>query len=199
MIQFVLRIWRNESCTEYWLWCVVLCVGVDRTVDVSTRHLDREWSLPWHVWIDSRTSVKCVKDVLCIEGSCGHFQTADLLYRALLLDYSRLWFKRGRFCVCSCVCLDTWPHTETTPNPDLKHSRTWYDTICFEKLEEWVVYRVLTLMWLFVCGCGPYGWRLDSTFSVWVIPPLTCVNRFQDECEVCEGWSVYRGFLWTSC
>jgi hypothetical protein len=37
--------------------------------------------------------------------------------------------------LCLCV-LDTSPHTETTPKPGLKHSRTRYDTICFEKLEE---------------------------------------------------------------
>ena len=60
MIQFVLRSWRSESCTEYWLWCVTLCVGVDRTSDVLTRPSVCECSLPWHVWIDSRTSVKCV-------------------------------------------------------------------------------------------------------------------------------------------
>ncbi len=55
IIQFVLRSWwRSESCTEYWLWCAVLCVGADRTADVSTRRLGSECSLPWHVWIDSR-------------------------------------------------------------------------------------------------------------------------------------------------
>ena len=46
-----------------------LCVGADRSSDVSTRRLVRECSLPWHVWIDSRTSVKCVKDARCIEGA----------------------------------------------------------------------------------------------------------------------------------
>ncbi len=65
---FFLR-WRSESCTEYWLWCVVLCVGADRTADVSTRRLACEWSCPWHVWSDVRTSVKCVKDGRCRVGS----------------------------------------------------------------------------------------------------------------------------------
>ncbi len=52
----------------------LLCVGVDRTACVLTysRRLGSECSLPFHVWIDSRTSVKCVKDARCIEGSCGH-------------------------------------------------------------------------------------------------------------------------------
>ena len=39
IIQFSLRCWKSESCTEYWLWCVTLCVGMDRTADVSTRHV----------------------------------------------------------------------------------------------------------------------------------------------------------------
>ncbi len=73
IIQFVLRSWwRSESCTECWLWCTVLYVGVDRTADVSTRRLGSECSLPWHVWIDSRMSVKCVKDARCAEGSWAH-------------------------------------------------------------------------------------------------------------------------------
>jgi hypothetical protein len=172
IIQFVLRGWRSESCTEYWLWCAALCVGVDRTVDVSTDCSARECSLPWHVWIDLRTSVKCVKG---IKGSCAHLvrlQSWCIGLSCYITDYICLWFNRDGFV---CVCLDTNPHTESTPKPDLKHSRTWYHTICFEKLEEWVLYSVLTLMCCFVCGCGPYGWRLYSTFSVWVFPPLTRV------------------------
>jgi hypothetical protein len=75
-----------------------------------------------------------------------------------------------------CVCLDGWPHTETTQKPGLKHSRTWYHTICFEKLEEWVVYRVLTLMYWFVC-VGP-----DRTADV-------STRRLVHEC--CLPWHVW--------
>ncbi len=84
IIEFVLRSWRSESFTEYWLWFAALCVGADRTADVSTRRLDCEWSLPWHVWIDSRTSVKCVKDGRCIEGSCWHLVRLQTCYTGLL-------------------------------------------------------------------------------------------------------------------
>ncbi len=86
IIQFVLRSGRSESCTEYWLWCAGLCVGVDRTTDVWTRRLDRECSLPWHVWIDSRTRVKYVygvKDDRCIEDSCGHVVRLQTWYTGL--------------------------------------------------------------------------------------------------------------------
>jgi hypothetical protein len=201
MTQFVLRSWRSESCTEYWLWCVVLCVGADRTVDVSTRRLGSECSCPWHVWRDVRTRVKCVKDVWCIGGSCEHLVRQQTYSRGLscyITFYSIC--DEGRMCDgFVCVCVDTSPHTETTPKPDLKPIHTWYDTICFEELEEWVLDRVLTLMCCFVCVCGPYGWRLDSTFREWVFLPLTSVKRCQDECELCEGWVVYRGLLFTSC
>jgi hypothetical protein len=95
-----------------------------------------------------------------------------------------------RFCAC---VSGHWLHTETTPKPGLQHSRTWYHTICFEKLEEWVVYRVLTLMCCFVCGCGPYGWRLDSTFRTWVLTGLeTQSNMTYTICfEKLEEWVVY--------
>ncbi len=185
---------------------VLLCVWV-RTVRLSSP-LDFQFvsdpslvmceSIPgrvWNVW--RMVGVwRVVVDILFARR---------LFFRTLLLQY-----RFPSFVIVSVtdvsVCLDTWPHWETTPKPDLKHSRTWYHWIVFEKSEEWVVYRVLTLICFFVCGCGPYGWRLDSTFRLWVIPPLTCLNRFQDECEVCwgcrvwsEGWSVYRGLLRLPC
>ncbi len=81
--QFVLRRRRSESCTEYWLWCVALFVGADRTADVSTRRLVREWSCPWHLWSDVRTSVKCVKDGRCREGSCTHLVRLQTYYTGL--------------------------------------------------------------------------------------------------------------------
>ncbi len=199
IIEFVLRSWRSESCTEYWLWCAALSVVADRTTVVSTWLSVCKWSHPWHVWIDSRTSVKCVKDGRCMEGCCGHLVCPQTFFQDSVVTVQISFvcdsFRDG----CVSVCLDTWPHWETTPKPDFQHSRTWYRRIFLEKFEEWVVYRVLTLMCLFVCGYGPVDWRVDSTFRLWVIPLLTCVNRFQDECEVCEGWSVYGGLLRTSC
>jgi hypothetical protein len=180
------------------LMCYFVC-GCGPGPDVSTRRSESEWpsldmceSIPGRVWSVTRMVGvwRAVGGILLhcrlsIQGSLVWLQVT--VVRDRVLDG----FVSG--------CLDTWPHTETTPKPDLQHSRTWYHRICFEKLEEWVVYTVLTLMCCFVCGCGPYGWRVDSRFSLWVIPPLTCVNRFQDECEVCEGWSVYGGLLWASC
>ncbi len=121
-------------------------------------------------------------------GSCGHLVRLQTCYAGLSCSITVVCDSTVDGFVS--VCLDTWPHTEATRTQDLNHSRTWYYAICFEKLEEWVVYRVLTLMCCCVCGCGPYVWRLDSTFREWVFPPLTCVNRYQDECE---GYSVYRG------
>ena len=117
MIQFVLRSWRSESCTEYWLWCAGLCVGADRTADVSTRRLVRECSLPWHVWIDSRTSVKCVKDAGCIEGSCGHVVRLQTCYTGLscwIFRVQSFVIQRWRFCVCVCGHMTTCrTHTKT--------------------------------------------------------------------------------------
>jgi hypothetical protein len=47
------------------------------------------------------------------------------------------------------------------------------------------------------------GWtvRLTSRLDVQgvSVPSLTCVNRFEDECEVCERCWVYRGLLWRCC
>jgi hypothetical protein len=127
IIQFFLRSWRrSESCTEYWLWCAVLCVGADRTADVSTRRLGSECSLPWHVWIDSRTIVKyvySVKDARCIEGSCGHLVRLQTCYTGLSCHITVVCDSTVTV-LCLCV-LETWPHTETTPKPDLKHSRSW--------------------------------------------------------------------------
>jgi hypothetical protein len=98
-------------------------------------------------------------------------------------------------------CLCVWTHDYRLKR---HHNRTWnpveLDIIQFVLrswrsewcTEYWHCFDVLLCVWV-----GPYGWRLDWTFSGWVFPPLTCVNRFQDECEVCEGCSVYGGFLWT--
>ncbi len=80
--------YRNDTKTgletqSNWLWCAGLCVGADRTADVSTRRSGSECSLPWHVWIDSRTSVKCVKDARCIEGSCAHLIRLQTCYTGI--------------------------------------------------------------------------------------------------------------------
>ncbi len=118
--QFVLRRWRSESCTEYWLWRVGLCVGADRTADVSTRRLGREWSFPWHVWSDVRTSVKWsvwrmggVQRVL-VET---YYSTLSLDYRLHVLgDEGRI---RDGFVS---VCLDT----SSTVRIQQRHQiRTW--------------------------------------------------------------------------
>ncbi len=90
------------------------------------------------------------------------------------------------------VCLDTCPRTEYLVSflnrKDTKSGPETHPnlivTICFKKMKEWVLHRVLTLMCCFVCGCGPYDWHLDSTCSPWVILPLACVKWCQDECEV---------------
>jgi hypothetical protein len=219
MIQFVLRSWRSESCTEYWLWCVSLCVGADCTVVEEwvvylvltliwcfvcwcgpygwrLKSTFREWvlPLPWHVWIDSRTSVKCVKDTLCIEGSYEH------LVRLQRLDIQGSLVRVHSFVIqpWTFLCLCDW----TDDHIQKRHqNRTWntveLDTMMIQfVLRSWRS-ESCTEYWLWcvvLCvGTEPYGWRLDSTFRSWVFSPLTCVNRFQDECEVCEGCSVYRG------
>jgi hypothetical protein len=122
IIQFVLRSWRSESCREYWLWCVGVFVCADRT-NVSTRRLGSECSLPWHVWIDSRTSVKCVKDTRCIEDFCvcvsGHMTTyrndtkTGLDTQSNLISYNLFWEVGGVSRVESTdfdvlVCVGVW-------------------------------------------------------------------------------------------
>jgi hypothetical protein len=111
------------------LMCCFVC-GSDRTANVSTRRLVREFSLPWLVWIDSRTSVKCVNDFWCIEGSCGHLFGLQTWYTGLSCYITVVCDVDWTVTVlCLCLCLDTWPlqpHTVTTPKPDLKQSQIWY-------------------------------------------------------------------------
>ncbi len=154
MIQFVLRSWRSESCTEYWLWCVALCVGADRTVDVSTRRLGSECFLPWHVWIDSRTSVKCVKDARCIEGSCEHLVRLQTWYTRLSL-HTLVRVQSFVIQPWTVLCLCVWTHDHIQKR---HQNRTW-NTVELDMIQ--FVWR---------------SWRSESCTEYWLWCGTLCVG-----------------------
>ncbi len=80
------------------LMCCFLCVGVDRTADVSTRLLGSECSLRGHVWIDFRTSVK---DTRCLVGFLVDILLdCRLAVQGYLVSLQSFVIQPWRFCVC---------------------------------------------------------------------------------------------------
>ncbi len=100
----------------------------------------RVWSV-WRMLVVQRALVDMLLDSDCrlvIQGSVVRLESFVI--------------QRWRFCVCVCGHMTTY--RKDTKSGLEGQLMSWYHTICFEKLEEWVVYRVLFLFEHIFC-CLP--------------------------------------------